>query len=183
MMTCSVTILLLDDEPILRAATALMLARRGGRVSVAANADEAAALARERAHDVAVVDVSPAGPGGEPGAAEVIRRLRAEGQGIGRAVAVSGEPLRGREAEGLDVVLPRPYPFDDLLRAIFREGRGRPAGRDQAARPGLGAEGGPAVIKGRAPTSAVRAGRGRAGRCAGGRRRGAPPASACRGRG
>ena len=48
----------------------------------------------------------------------MIRRLRAEGRGIRRAVAVSGEPLRGRDAEGLDVVLPRPYPFDHLLLAI-----------------------------------------------------------------
>ena len=61
-MTSPVTILLLDDEPLLRCATALILSRRGGRVTVARSADEAVAFACERVHDVAVFDVSPPGP-------------------------------------------------------------------------------------------------------------------------
>jgi CheY-like chemotaxis protein len=117
-MTCPVTILLLDDEPLLRCATALILSRRGGRVTVAASAEEAVALACARVHDVAVFDVS--GPG--PSAAEVLRRIRASAVGPRRVVAVSAGPIADREVEGIGVVLPRPYPFDDLLRAVFGTG-------------------------------------------------------------
>jgi CheY-like chemotaxis protein len=118
-MTSPVTILLLDDEPLLRRATVLLLSRRGARVTAAASADEAVALARRRVYDVAVLDVSPPGPS----AAEVVRRIAAEALPPRRVIAVSATPLSGPEAEGLTLVLPRPYPFESLVRAVHGEGR------------------------------------------------------------
>jgi CheY-like chemotaxis protein len=144
-MTTPVTILLLDDEPLLRCATALILSRRGGRVTAAASADEAVAFARERVYDVAVFDVSPP----SPSAAEVLRRIRASGLAPRRVIAVSAEPLDGRDAAEIGVVLPRPYPFDALLRAVFgAQGRRR-------TRSGVFPS-----VRARPPTGAARAGRG-----------------------
>jgi CheY-like chemotaxis protein len=117
-MTSSVTILLLDDEPLLRRATALILTRQGGQVTATGTADEAIAQARERLYDVAVFDVS--GPG--PSATEVVRRIRTEGGMVPRRViAVSGAALDVRDAE-IAEVLPKPYPFESLLRAVFGAG-------------------------------------------------------------
>ena len=166
-MTSPVTILLLDDEPLLRCATALILSRRGGRVTVARSADEAVAFACERVHDVAVFDVSPPGPS----AAEVLRRVRAGG-GIGprRVIAVSTGPLDGPEAEGIGVVLPRPYPFDDLLRAVFGDRSRTRSGIFPALDRG-GGEDRLRVLHHRGSSSAARAGRGPGGRCAAGRSR------------
>ena len=123
-MTSSVTILLIDDEPLLRRATALILARHGARVTAVGTADEAVSLTRKHLYDVAVLDVSPPGPS----ATEVLDRIRLDGLVPRRVIAVSSRPLEGREAEGLTEVLPRPYPFESLLRAVFGVG-GRPRTR------------------------------------------------------
>jgi CheY-like chemotaxis protein len=120
-MTSSATILLLDDEPMLRRATTVMLASRGGRVSAAATADEAVALAEARVFDVAIFDVSPAGPS----ASDVLHRIRAGGLVPRRVIAVTSAPLARREAEQFSEVLTKPYPFDRLLRAVFGSGRRR----------------------------------------------------------
>jgi DNA-binding response OmpR family regulator len=90
-------------------------------VTTAANADEAVELARRSVFDVVIVDVSPPGPC----AIEVLRRMRAEDAAPRRVVAVSNAPLDRREADKLGTVLPKPYPFDHLLRAVFGEGRRR----------------------------------------------------------
>jgi CheY-like chemotaxis protein len=147
-MTSPVTILLLDDEPLMRGATALILTRRGGRVTAAASADEAVAYARERVYDVAVIDVSPSGPG----AVEVLRRIRARGLSPRRVIAVTNAPLDRGEAAGLDVVLSKPYPFDALLRAVLGPGARRRT--RSGVFPSLTAQG---------PRGAARAGRGRGG--------------------
>jgi CheY-like chemotaxis protein len=118
-MTSPVTILLLDDEPLLRRATVLLLSRWGARVTAAASVDEAVALARRRVYDAAVLDVSLPGPN----AAEVVRRIAAEALLPRRIIAVSAAPLAGADAEGLTLVLPRPYPFESLVRAVLGEGR------------------------------------------------------------
>jgi CheY-like chemotaxis protein len=117
-MTSSVTILLLDDEPLLRRATALILERHGATVTAAGTADEAVALTRERLYDVAVFDVSPPGPS----VSDILRRIRADGLVPRRVIAVSSSPLDRREAEELSQLLPKPYPFDSLLRAVFGAG-------------------------------------------------------------
>jgi CheY-like chemotaxis protein len=143
-MTSSVTILLFDDEPLLRRATALILTRYGGQVTATGTADEAVALACERVYDVAVFDVSQT----SLRATEVLRRIRAGGGMVPRRViVVSSAPLDGRDAEELAAVLPKPYPFESLLRAVFSaEGRSRTrsgvfacaALRAQAVRQGFG---------------------------------------------
>jgi CheY-like chemotaxis protein len=109
-----VTILLLDDEPILRHATSLMLSRRGGEVSAAATADEAVAMAGERLYDVAILDAERG-----PSPADILERMRAGGLVPRRVIAVTAGPLEQREAPDFAEVLRKPYPFDQLLRAVF----------------------------------------------------------------
>lgn len=162
-MTSSVTILLLDDEPLLRRATALILTRQGGQVTATGTADEAVALACRHLYDVAVFDVS--GPG--PGAGEVLRRIRAAGGRVpGRVIAVSSSPLDHRDAE-IAEVLPRPYPFESLLRAVFGA-TSRSRTRSGVFACAGGVEAGPRTrtpavppqrITARGPTGAARAGR------------------------
>jgi CheY-like chemotaxis protein len=157
-MIPSVTILLLDDEPLLRRATALILARHGARVTAAGTADEAVALTRKQLYDVAVLDVSPPGPS----VTEILARIRANGLVPRRVVAVSSQPLDRREAEELTQVLPRPYPFESLLRAVFGVGGRRRTRSGVFARAELGelcpqtpGDGGARVTR-----AAARAGRG-----------------------
>jgi CheY-like chemotaxis protein len=128
----TMTILLLDDEPILRRATALMLANRGGRVTAAATPDEAVALSAARVYDVAVFDVSPLGPS----ASDVLRRIRAGGMLPRRVIAVSETPLDQRDESQFAEVLRKPYPFERLLRAVFgaRARRGAPRSLRERAR-------------------------------------------------
>jgi DNA-binding response OmpR family regulator len=169
-MTSPVTILLLDDEPILRAATALMLERRGGKVTTAATAEEAVELARRNVYDVAILDVVPGGPS----ATEVLRRIRAEAASPRRVVAISNSPLDRREAETFGTILPKPYPFEHLLRAVFGDGGRRrtrsgvfpkvappsPAKRSHAH---TSPERRSAGVKPRGSRTAARSGRGRGG--------------------
>lgn len=119
-MTASVTILLLDGEPMLRRATALMLASHGGRVSAAATPEEAVALSEGRLYDVAIFDISQPGPS----AVDVLRRIRSFGLMPRRVIAVCDTPLDHGEAAEFANVLAKPYAFDRLLRAVFG-GRGR----------------------------------------------------------
>ena len=112
-MTSPPTILLLDEEPTLRRATALLLTNRGGVVT-AATADEAGALARARLYDVAIFDTATSAVS----ASEILRRIRVGGLVPRRSIAV----VRGGEAEGATdfvAVLERPYAFDRLLTAVF----------------------------------------------------------------
>jgi CheY-like chemotaxis protein len=153
-MTSSVTILLLDDEPLLRRATALILERHGAQVTAAGSADEAVALTRARLYDVAVFDVSPPGPS----VTEILRRIRAEGLLPRRRIAVSSTPLDHHESEEL-TLLPRPYPFESLLRAVFGAGgAGAVRRRTQSGVFAL-AEG----LTARGARGAARGGRGRGG--------------------
>lgn len=114
-MNPSPTILLLDDEPLLRRATALMLSNHGARVIEAADADDAVALAEACLYDVAVFDVS--GPG--PGPADVLARMRAGGLVPRRVIAVVEAGAAPFVAAQFTQVIEKPYPFDSLVRAIF----------------------------------------------------------------
>jgi CheY-like chemotaxis protein len=155
-MISPTTILLLDDEPLMRGATALILARKGAEVTAVATADEAVAYARERVYDVAVFDVSPP----SPGAAEVLRRIRERGLAPRRVIAVTNAPVDGGDESGLTVVLPKPYPFDRLLHAVFgaahADGRRRTRSGVFRAIPSF-------VTRAQGPRAAARAGRGRGG--------------------
>jgi CheY-like chemotaxis protein len=164
-MTPTATILLLDDEPMLRRATSVMLANRGGRVSAAATPDEAVALAEARVFDVAIFDLSHGGPS----ASEVLHRIRAGGLVPRRVIAVTDAPLPRHEAEQFSEVLTKPYPFDRLLRAVFgAQGRRRtrsgifastkapatasaPAGHDEPAAEAVGSS---STVGRRPPASA-----------------------------
>jgi CheY-like chemotaxis protein len=121
-MTSAPTILLVDEEPILRHATALLLTNRGGRVSPAGTLAEAVVLASEQAFDVAVLDVTPGGPS----AAVMVGLLRARGLLPSRIVVCL--PCGPREDPDFAVVLEKPYPFDHLIEAVF----GPPRARRQA---------------------------------------------------
>ncbi len=126
-MTSAPTILLVDEEPILRLATALLLTNRGARVSPAATLAEAIVLASAQAFDVAVLDVAPEGPS----AAVMVGLLRARGLLPQRiVVCLPGGP---REDTDFMVVLEKPYPFEHLLEAVF----GPPRARRPAARSGV----------------------------------------------
>jgi CheY-like chemotaxis protein len=118
-MSSAPSILLIDEEPILRRATALLLGNRGGRVSPVATLAEAVALTGERLFDVAVLDVTPEGPS----AAVMVGVLRARGLLPRRFVVC----LPGAQQEENDfvIVLRKPFPFDDLISAVFGPGRGR----------------------------------------------------------
>lgn len=157
-MTAPVTILLLDDEPMLRRASALLLSNRGATVTMAATPDEALAHAATRLYDVAIIDLSNGGAS----AADVVARMRAAGVMPRRLITVHDAPVDPRAGGDLGEVLQKPYPFDRLLRVVFGVGgrsrtrsgvfpRARPRGRGAAA---------PRVTP-RAPRRAPRAARGR----------------------
>lgn len=121
-MPSLVSILLVDEEPLMRRATALMLAGRGGEVSEAATLDEAVALSRARAFDVAVVDLGSDGPCPDA----VIEQLRAAGLTHARVIVCASNPADAPEAPAEDpahgsgaAVLAKPYMFDHLLAAVF----------------------------------------------------------------
>jgi CheY-like chemotaxis protein len=118
-MTSALTILLVDEEPILLRATALLLTNRGGRVSPAGTVAEAVMLASEQDFDVAVLDVSAEGPS----AAVMIDLLRARGRLPPRLVVCL--PSGPREDTDFTVVLEKPYPFEHLLDAVFGPPRAR----------------------------------------------------------
>jgi DNA-binding response OmpR family regulator len=114
------SILLVDDEPMLRGATASMLTRRGGRVSVARDIDEAVELASEELYDVVVLDLSGAPP------TEDTARLRARLSASCRVIFCI-EPDRSRGFDGVDV-LKKPFDFEHLLDLVF----GPPARRKRS---------------------------------------------------
>lgn len=105
---------------MLREATASMLTRRGGRVSVARCIDEAVELAREELYDVVVLDLS-----GTPlaGAAVALRAL----QSASCRVIVCIEAGRSLGLDGVEV-LKKPFDFERLLDLAF----GRPARRKRS---------------------------------------------------
>jgi CheY-like chemotaxis protein len=118
-MTSAPTILLVDEEPLLRRATAMLLTNRGARVSSVATVAEAIVLAGEQVFDVAVLDVSPEGPS----AAVMVGLLRERGLLPRRfVVCLPGAP---QEENDFTVVLRKPYPFDHLLAAVFGPERAR----------------------------------------------------------
>lgn len=131
------TILLLDQDDVLRRATEILLSHRGADVSAAATLEEAIALAQQRSYDVALIDLSPA----MPGARELVGRLRRGGSAPERVVlCVDVEHVEHVEdaeredlGEGTEVLL-KPYAFDRLVSAVL--GRpARPAERAVSRRP------------------------------------------------
>lgn len=108
------SILLLDREPMLRDATAMMLSKRGGKVTTAATLDDALELAAERVYDVAVIDVSEGSPGGR----DILAAMRERGCLPRRVILCCADP-QGRDGGDFTEVIQKPFPFDRLLASVF----------------------------------------------------------------
>jgi DNA-binding response OmpR family regulator len=115
-MTAATNILLLDSEPLLREATAIMLRRSGGRVRVAASIDEAITAARGGRFDVAVLDV-PVGAG--RAARDALDALREAGCEPPRVVVCAAREDAASASGPSTELVPKPFPFARLVRAIF----------------------------------------------------------------
>jgi DNA-binding response OmpR family regulator len=104
------SILLLDDDPMLRQATASMLTRRGANVSVAHRLEEAVEFADARAFEVAIVDLSsPAST-----VSEALRALRGALHAPRRfLVCTEPDPSLGCD-DSVDV-LHKPFDFERLV--------------------------------------------------------------------
>ncbi|WP_437724660.1 response regulator [Sorangium sp. So ce861] len=124
-MTYQPNVLLFDQDPVLRRATALLLGNRGALVSPAATLEEAISLSRERVYDVALIDLAP----GTKGAREILGRLRREGAMPRRIVFCAEEPVSCDGADDVSEVLLKPYAFGRLLSMIFVEQSLRPSTR------------------------------------------------------
>ncbi|MGK3997804.1 response regulator [Sorangium sp. So ce1024] len=114
-MTYQPNVLLLDQDHVLRRATALLLCNRGALVCPAATLDEAISLSRERVYDVALIDLAP----GTKSAREILGRLRREGTMPRRVVFCADEPVSCDGADDVSEVLLKPYAFGRLLSTIF----------------------------------------------------------------
>ncbi|XXX77174.1 response regulator [Sorangium sp. So ce134] len=122
-MTYQPNVLLFDQDPVLRRATALLLGNRGALVSPAATLEEAISLSRERVYDVALIDLAP----GTKDAREILGRLRREGAMPRRVVFCADEPVSCDGADDVSEVLLKPYAFGRLLSTIFVELTPRPS--------------------------------------------------------
>jgi signal transduction histidine kinase len=122
------TVLLADDEPMVREVARRVLASAGMKVLVAADGREAIDLftAHADAIDVVVLDLVMPGVDGPTAGAE-IRRRRPEVPLLGASGYATDQALEQARAAGFTSFLPKPYTMDgllDALRAILR----RPAG-------------------------------------------------------
>ncbi|WP_437530724.1 response regulator [Sorangium sp. So ce726] len=114
-MTYQPNVLLLDQDHVLRRATALLLCNRGALVSPAATLEEAISLSRERVYDVALIDLAP----GTKGVREILGRLRREGTMPRRVIFCADEPVSCDGTDDVSEVLLKPYAFGRLLSMIF----------------------------------------------------------------
>jgi DNA-binding response OmpR family regulator len=108
-------ILLFDEEPILRKATASMLAARGGKVTTARDLAELFALTSKRIYDVLVIDVAASGPS----ATSLLDRIRSSGLVPRRVIVCTESALTRIEAGAFTQVLLKPFPFEALIHAVF----------------------------------------------------------------
>jgi DNA-binding NtrC family response regulator len=109
------TILLLDEEQLMREATALLLTNRGAKVTKTATLDEALAELGHRTYDVAVIDLCST----SPKCVEILQRMRAHGNLPHRVIVTTSEPLPNRDSAEISDIIVKPYPFDRLLDAVF----------------------------------------------------------------
>jgi DNA-binding NtrC family response regulator len=117
-MTNVSNILLLDEEEVLREATALLLVNRGANVTKAATIDDAVTHLERRTYDVVVVDI----PEKHANPDEMLQRLVAKSSSSLRVIVCTEKPLRNAAPTGISHVLVKPYPFDDLVEAVFAPG-------------------------------------------------------------
>ncbi|HUA56032.1 MAG TPA: response regulator [Candidatus Sulfotelmatobacter sp.] len=111
------TIALIEDEPLLRMALATAVGDAGYEVTAAASGVEGLALLRERAVDLAIVDLGL--PGRLDGLA-MVREARRDNPSL-RVILTSGMPPRDAELPAADAFLLKPYRVGELLEAIARK--------------------------------------------------------------
>jgi CheY-like chemotaxis protein len=118
-MTYTPNVLLLDQDHVLRRATALLLSNRGAAVTPAATLEEAISLSQSLIYDVALIDLSPS----MPCAREVVLRLRRDGL-VPRRIVLCADAPTPVEDDFSEILL-KPYAFDRLLRLIFGQRNAR----------------------------------------------------------
>jgi two-component system response regulator MprA len=133
-MTERASILVVDDEPAVRASLERALGLRGYRVELARDGSDALERLADRAPDVILLDVMMPGVDG----LEVCRRLRAVGDRTPILLLSARDALHDRVAgldAGADDYLVKPYAREELLarlRALLR--RADPGAEDGALR-------------------------------------------------
>lgn len=133
MMMASARILAVDDDPKILSLMRRGLAFAGYAVDLAADGEEALAIARDQPPDLVVLDVMLPGMDG----LEVCRRLRAGEPNLPILMLTAKDRVPDRVAgldAGADDYLVKPFAFDELLariRALLR--RARPLEGDQLA--------------------------------------------------
>lgn len=109
------TILLLDEEQLMREATALLLTNRGAKVTKAATLDEALGELGRRSFDIAIIDLS----GASTKCVDILQRMRDQGNVPHRVIVCTNQPLPRHASSELTDVIVKPYPFERLLDAVF----------------------------------------------------------------
>ncbi len=108
-------ILLLDEEDLMREATALLLGNRGTSVTKTATIDEAITQLERRTYDVVIVDIRENGH--DP--VTWLQRLVSKVSSTARVIVCTEKPLPKIDPTGISHVLVKPYPFDQLVEAVF----------------------------------------------------------------
>ncbi len=110
-------ILLLDEEDLMREATALLLVNRGTSVTKTATIDEAIAQLERRTYDVVIVDIHENAP--DP--VTWLQRIVAKTSPPARLIVCTDKLLPNIEPTGISHVLVKPYPFDQLVEAVYAQ--------------------------------------------------------------
>lgn len=107
-------ILLLDEDELMREATALLLVNRGAEVTKSATFDAALAQLERQTFEVVVVDV-----GQETQETNWLFDIVAKASPQARVIVCLEKPIPGLDAANVHRVLVKPYPFDRLVDAVF----------------------------------------------------------------
>jgi two-component system response regulator (stage 0 sporulation protein F) len=114
------TILVVDDEPSIRKLIYEILTRKGHRVFVAADAEEAVYLATTEKPEVSIVDLVMPGTGGMTLIMDSFRRMPEMG-----VIAMSGRIPMGADAFssfseqfGVSCFLGKPFSVDQITEAV-----------------------------------------------------------------
>jgi two-component system NtrC family sensor kinase len=113
-------VLVADDEPNLRMAIALFLARRGHEVTQAEDAYAAVRLAGEGPFDVALVDARMPGDG-----LDLLEKLEAMPALRGRTALMTGDIGRARTSQGITTGRPcltKPFDLDEMAKLVEKLG-------------------------------------------------------------
>jgi len=114
-MTNVANILLLDEDDLMREATALLLVNRGAKVAKTTTIEGAISQLERQTFDVVVVDVSSNAVDHE----RWISRILTIASSCKRIVVCTEKPLGNLGPSITCRVLVKPYPFDRLVEAVF----------------------------------------------------------------